>query len=158
VGTACLTAAVTLLAVGCGSSGSGGGTNAVGGSSSQTVTVGVLTDVTGPASSGNKTFVDGVKAGTFYASRNGYTIKYVVADTATNPTTALAAAQKLVTQDHVLAVLGESSILFTATNYLTAHNVPVIGVSQDGPFTASSAVGGPSPRRRHPTRSTSGSW
>ncbi|MBL7492589.1 ABC transporter substrate-binding protein [Frankia sp. AgB1.9] len=133
VGAACLTAAVTLLAVGCGSSGSGGGTNAAGSGSDQTVTIGVLTDVTGPAASGNKTFVDGVKAGTYYASRNGYKIKYVVADTATNPTTALAAAQKLVTQDHVLAVLAESSILFTTTNYLTAHNVPVIGVSQDGP-------------------------
>jgi ABC-type branched-subunit amino acid transport system substrate-binding protein len=123
-----------LLAAGCGSSGSGGGTaNDTAKPATTTVTIGVLTDVTGPAASGNKTFVDGVKAGTYYASRNGYTVRYVVADTATNPATALSAAQKLVTQDHVTAVLGQSAILFTASSYLTAHNIPVIGMSQDGP-------------------------
>jgi ABC-type branched-subunit amino acid transport system substrate-binding protein len=131
IGTAA--AAAVLLAAGCGSSASGGGTGGAGNSSSQTVTIGVLTDVTGAAASGNKTFVDGVKAGVYYAFRNGYKIKYVVGDTATNPTAALAAAQKLVTQDHVLAVLAESALLFTTSNYLTAHGVPVIGVSEDGP-------------------------
>jgi ABC-type branched-subunit amino acid transport system substrate-binding protein len=93
----------------------------------------VLTDVTGPASSANKTFVDGVRAGTVYASRSGYTVKYVVADTATNPTTALTAAQKLVTEDHVTAVLATSAVLFTTWSYLTARNVPVIGLAADGP-------------------------
>ncbi|ADP81150.1 ABC transporter substrate-binding protein [Pseudofrankia inefficax] len=125
-------AAATVLAAACSSS-SGGDKGDTTAAPKKSITIGVLTDVTGPASSGNKTFVDGVKAGTYYASRNGYTVKYVLADTATNPATALAAAQKLVTQDHVSAVLAESAILFTASNYLTAHNVPVIGVSQDGP-------------------------
>jgi branched-chain amino acid transport system substrate-binding protein len=92
----------------------------------------VLTDLTGVAASGSKTFEQGVKAGTYYAGRNGYTIKYVVGDTATNPTTALAVAQKFVTRDHVVAVLAESSLLFTASSYLTAHHVPVIGASVDG--------------------------
>jgi ABC-type branched-subunit amino acid transport system substrate-binding protein len=126
------------LAVGCGSSSSGSGGATGTAAATKTVTVGVLTDVTGPASSGNKTFVDGVKAGVVYASRNGYTVKYVLADTATNPATALAAAQKLVTQDHVTAVLATSSLLFLTTNYLTAHNVPVIGVAADGPEWATS--------------------
>ncbi|MBL7493126.1 ABC transporter substrate-binding protein [Frankia sp. AgB1.9] len=125
-------AAATVLAAACSSS-SGGDKGDNTAAPKKSITIGVLTDVTGPASSGNKTFVDGVKAGTYYASRNGYTVKYVLADTATNPATALAAAQKLVTQDHVSVVLAESAILFTASNYLTAHNVPVIGVSQDGP-------------------------
>ncbi|MBL7488350.1 ABC transporter substrate-binding protein [Frankia sp. AgB1.9] len=128
------TASALLLAAGCGSSSSGGGNaSASGKPANKTITIGVLTDVTGPASSGNKTFVDGVKAGVVYAARNGYNIKIEIADTATNPTTALAAAQKLVTQDHVSAVFGQSAIFFTASNYLTAHNVPVIGMSEDGP-------------------------
>ncbi|MBL7547277.1 ABC transporter substrate-binding protein [Frankia sp. AgB1.9] len=124
--------AMLLGVAACGGS-SGGGTSAAGGSASRaTVTVGVLADVTGAAASGNKSSLDGFKAGTYYASRQGYTIKYVVADTATNPATVLSAAQKLVTQDHVLAVLAHSALFFAAAPYLTAHNVPVIGFAQDG--------------------------
>ncbi|WP_232425140.1 ABC transporter substrate-binding protein [Pseudofrankia inefficax] len=93
----------------------------------------MLTDVTGPASSGNKSVVDGVKAGVYYADRNGYTIKYVVADGATNPTTTLAAAQKLVTQNHAIAVVAQATLAFSAAPYLTAHGVPVVGISEDGP-------------------------
>ncbi|MBL7487945.1 ABC transporter substrate-binding protein [Frankia sp. AgB1.9] len=127
-----LATATVLLAAGCGSSIGGGGTGTQS-TANRTVTIGVLADLTGPAASGSKTFVDGVKAGTYLASRNGYTIKIVVADTATNPTTALTAAQKLVTRDHVLAVLAQSALLLTTSNYLTAHNVPVIGGASDGP-------------------------
>ena len=89
--------------------------------------------MTGLAASGNKTSVDGVKAGVVYASRNGYTIKYILADTATNPATALSAAQKLVTQDHVDVVFAHSALTFAASNYLTARGVPVIGAGEDGP-------------------------
>src|SRR3954451_6670691 len=104
-------AAAGLLAAGCSSSGSGKSATSTGGGGSsggggggganKTITVGLLTDLTGPAASGNKTSVEGVKAGVVYAARNGYNVKYVVADTATNPATALSAAQKLVTQNHV---------------------------------------------------------
>ncbi|MBL7489265.1 ABC transporter substrate-binding protein, partial [Frankia sp. AgB1.9] len=119
---------------GCGSSSSGGSTaGATGAATNKTITVGVIADMTGAAASGNKSVVEGVKAGTYYASRNGYTIKYIVGDTATNPATALAVAQKFVTQDHVFAVLANSSLLFAAAPYLTAHNVPVIGAAEDGP-------------------------
>jgi ABC-type branched-subunit amino acid transport system substrate-binding protein len=138
-------AALTVTAVGCGSS--GGGANSGGGGASsgtggggaaskgggKTVTVGLLTDVTGLAASESKTSVDGVKAGVIYAARQGYTIKYVVADTATNPATALSAAQKLVTQDHVSVVIALSALTYAASNYLTAHHVPVIGAPEDGP-------------------------
>lgn len=126
--------ATVLLAAGCGSSSSGGSTaGATGAATNKTITVGVIADMTGAAASGNKSVVQGVKAGTYYASRNGYTIKYIVGDTATNPATALAIAQKFVTQDHVFAVLANSSLLFAAAPYLTAHNVPVIGAAEDGP-------------------------
>src|SRR5690349_20544954 len=95
-------AAVALAAAGCSSSksSSGGG---------QTYTIGVLTDVTGAAASGNKTAVEGSQAGAVYAKRQGYTFKFVVGDTATTPAGALAAAQKLVEVDHVFAVMANSA-------------------------------------------------
>ena len=52
------------------------------------------------------TAVKGVKAGIGVAASEGYKINYVVADSQTSPTVALAGAQKLVEQDHVFAVLG----------------------------------------------------
>jgi ABC-type branched-subunit amino acid transport system substrate-binding protein len=124
--------ALGLVAAACSSSSNKAATpsaNAGGG----TYTVGVLTDLTGPAASASKTSPDGVKAGTVLARRDGYTIKYVVADTGTSPTGALAAAQKLVTQDHVFAVIGLSALLFSAAPYLTAQHVPVVGAAFDGP-------------------------
>ena len=56
---------------------------------------GILTDATGLAASGNKTSPQGVQAGAVYASKQGYTIKYVVADTMTSPSGALSEAQQL---------------------------------------------------------------
>jgi ABC-type branched-subunit amino acid transport system substrate-binding protein len=133
---ACVGAAVLVAAVaGCGSSKSGNASSGDNSSSAglKTVTVGVLLDATGPAASGNKTATEGVKAGTYYAARNGYKIKYVEADTATNPSTALSAAQKLVTQNHVDAVIVNSALTFAAAPYLTQRGIPVIGAGEDGP-------------------------
>ncbi len=141
---------LSLVAAGC-SSGSGksnagvegsptepgasapGAAGGSGGGAGKTITVGVIADVTGLAASSSKTALQGINAGVIYAKRQGYTIKYVVADTATNPATALSAAQKLVTRDHVSVVIAHSAILFAATNYLTAHGVAVIGPGEDGP-------------------------
>ncbi len=138
--TVAATAALMITAACSSSSNSGSsggpGTGASAGKttgSKLTITVGVVTDLTGQAASGNKTFVNGVKAGTFYAAREGYTVKYVVADTQTSPTAALSAARQLVTQNHVNVVLMESALGFSAAPYFTAQKVPVIGVSQDGP-------------------------
>ena len=112
-----------LAGTACSSSGTGSG--------SGTITIGVLTDLTGPAASGNKTTPDGVKAGVAYAKDKGYTIKYVVADTQSSPTGVLTAAQELVEHDHVLAVLAVSSLTFLAANFLTQHHVPVVGAGED---------------------------
>ena len=120
-------AAVLLLAAGCGSSKSG---SAGGGT---TITIGVLTDITGPAASSAKTTPEGVKAGVVYAKRNGYNIKYVVADSTTSPAAVLTAAQKLVEQDHVVAVIAVSAVAFGATQYLASQHIPVVGVAEDGP-------------------------
>ncbi len=128
--------AVMATAAACGSSGSSGSKGSAGASgapASHTYTVGVLTDLTGVAASGNKTAVNGIKAGVSVVAKDGYTIKYVVADTGTSPAGALSGAQKLVTQKHVTAVLAHSALTFAAAAYLTAHHVPVIGAAEDGP-------------------------
>ena len=128
--------AAALIVTACGSSNSSKPTSNAGSASKSgntTYKVGILVDQTGPASSTNKTVVDGVKAGALYAARQGVRIKYVVGDTQTSPNAALAAAQKLVTQDHVDAVVAESALAFAAAPYLTARGVPVVGAGQDGP-------------------------
>jgi ABC-type branched-subunit amino acid transport system substrate-binding protein len=122
-------AAAMMVAAGCGST-SKSGTS--GGGTGQTYTIGVLTDLTGPAASGNKTIVQGIEAGVVLAKREGYNIKYVVADTTTSPGGALSGAQKLVQQDHVFAVVLHSALGFAAASYLTQHNIPVIGAAEDG--------------------------
>jgi ABC-type branched-subunit amino acid transport system substrate-binding protein len=122
-------AVVLMVAAGCSSSSTSGSGSGAGG---KTYTVGVLTDLTGPAASGNKTSPQGVQAGAVYASKQGYTIKYVTADTMTSPAGALSAAQKLVQENHVFAVIAVSSLAFSAAPFLTAQGVPVIGVAEDG--------------------------
>jgi ABC-type branched-subunit amino acid transport system substrate-binding protein len=126
---AAATAVILVVAASCSSSSTSSGTSSGGG---KTLTVGVLTDVTGLAASGNKTSPQGVQAGTVLAKRAGYTIKYVVADTATNPAGVLPAAQKLVQQDHVSAVIAVSALTFSAAPYLTSQGIPVIGAAEDG--------------------------
>jgi ABC-type branched-subunit amino acid transport system substrate-binding protein len=116
-----------------GSSSSASSSAASGSGRSKTITIGVITDVTGLGASGNKTTPLGINAGVVMAARDGWTIKVDVADDATNPGTALTAAQKLVDQDHVSAILAVSSVLFGATDFLTAQNMPVVGAAEDGP-------------------------
>jgi ABC-type branched-subunit amino acid transport system substrate-binding protein len=120
--------AVVALVAACSSSSksssSGGG---------KTYTVGILTDYTGPGSSSNKTSVQGVQAGGVLAKRNGYTVNYVIGDTGTSPSQALSAAQNLVQQHHVFAIIAVSALTFSAAPFLTAEHIPVLGVAEDGP-------------------------
>jgi ABC-type branched-subunit amino acid transport system substrate-binding protein len=141
IGVLAVAAAAVLLVGACSSSkakpvGSGspnttGSTGATGSSSGKTITVGVLSDLTGAAASGNQTFEKGVAAGAILAKRDGYTLKYFVGDTQTSPAATLTAAQKLVEQDHVLVVLAGSALTFAAAQWLNAHNVPVVGEAED---------------------------
>ena len=96
------------------------------------MTIGVITDLTGPGSNTSQFTPEGIKAGVALAASEGYHIKYVFADSATNPGSALAAAQKLVQQDHVLAVVGMSAVFFSAAPYLASKGIPVIGADYDG--------------------------
>src|SRR6516165_7628300 len=99
----------------------------------RTYTIGVLTDLTGLAASTERSVPLGIKAGVGSAAEEGYRIKYVVADAATSPTGALTAAQKLVDQDHVFAVIALSALTFSAADFLTSRGVPVVGAAIDGP-------------------------
>jgi branched-chain amino acid transport system substrate-binding protein len=124
-----LVAAIAVIVSACSSSSH----NSSSGSTGPTYTLGLLTDVTGAAASAERTTETGVKAGIGLANANGAHLKYVVADAASSPTTALSAAQRLVTQDHVFAVIAISGLTFSAAPYLTAEGVPVIGAATDGP-------------------------
>ena len=73
----------------------------------------------------------GVKAGVGYEDAHGYKIKYVVVDAGSSPTGALSAAQRLVEQDHVFAVIAVSGVTFAAAPYLLANGIPVIGSASD---------------------------
>jgi branched-chain amino acid transport system substrate-binding protein len=137
-------AAVAVTAAACGSSGSSGSgpTGGSGGSgasgstgakATKTYTVGLLVDDTGIAASGQKHVEDGMKAAISIVAKQGYNIKYVVADTQSSPAGALSAAQSLVQRQHVFAVIAHSALFFAAAPYLTKQNIPVIGAPQDGP-------------------------
>jgi branched-chain amino acid transport system substrate-binding protein len=79
------------------------------------------------------TFPKGIQAGIGLAKTEGYNIKYVEGDTGSTPAGALTAAQRLVEQQHVFAILGESSLFFAAAPYLESKGIPVIGGGIDGP-------------------------
>jgi branched-chain amino acid transport system substrate-binding protein len=131
-------AAVVMVAAACSSSSkssSSAGTSSTSAESSsggKTITVGVLTDLSGPGANIGGTFPLGVKAGIGLAAKDGYTIKYVTADTTTTPAGVLAAAQKLVLEDHVYAVIASSVLLFSAAKFLADHGIPVFGPAVDG--------------------------
>jgi branched-chain amino acid transport system substrate-binding protein len=129
-------AACTALAACSSSGGSGSGSSAAAGS--KTITIGFVTDLTGSASSGFLTSKQGINA---YLDRinaaggvNGYKIKYVLADTASTPTGALTAVQKLVQQDNVFAIVEDSSDFFGAEPFALQQGIPVVGTAIDGPY------------------------
>jgi ABC-type branched-subunit amino acid transport system substrate-binding protein len=132
-------AVIMTVAAGCSSSSKSSssststpsGTSPSGGN--HTISVGILTDLTGPAASGNKSSVQGVDAGAVIAKQDGWTIKTYVGDTQTSPTGALNAAKTLVEQDHVDVILTVSAITFGGAPYLTSAGVPVVGAPEDGP-------------------------
>ena len=127
-----------LVLVVCASCSSGSGTatttSSTAGSSSgatKTFTVGVLTDLSGPAASEFASSVNGVKAGVGVAATKGYKIKYILGDSQTTTTGVLSEAQKMVQQDHVFAVIALSALTFSAAPYLTSNGIPVVGADFD---------------------------
>jgi branched-chain amino acid transport system substrate-binding protein len=134
--------AVVLAATACSSSksspatgGGGGGTSSA--AAGSTLKLGLLSDLSGPFSSGFVTAEKGIKA---YVQKvndaggiNGHMLSYVVGDTASTVPGAQVAAQKLVQVDHVFAVIDDSSVFLGASPFLTKQGVPAFGGAFDGP-------------------------
>jgi branched-chain amino acid transport system substrate-binding protein len=109
------------------------GSSSAGSSSSggTTLNIGVLTDATGLAASGNQTSIIGARAGGVVAAKDGIKLNFIEADTQSSPTGALTAAQKLVDQDHVSAVIAVSALAFGGASFLTKEGIPVVGAAED---------------------------
>ena len=101
------------------------------------VTVGLLTSLTGPTAAGFTTVATGFKARiadqNAQGGVNGRQIKVVLGDDQGSTAGALSAAQTLVEQKNVFAMGMISITGFAAAPYLTRQNVPVTGTSLDGP-------------------------
>jgi branched-chain amino acid transport system substrate-binding protein len=67
---------------------------------------------------------------------NGYPVDVIVKDDDLNPALSVREAKELVTEDHIVAMVGETSQVDTAwANYIEKDGVPVVGgISQEPPF------------------------
>jgi ABC-type branched-subunit amino acid transport system substrate-binding protein len=99
------------------------------------IKLGVLTSITGAASSSFTTVEQGVKArlGVENAAGgvNGHKLEYVMADDQSTGPGAIAAAQKLIQQDKVYGILENSAFFSAAAATTTTAGIPVAGVSFD---------------------------
>jgi branched-chain amino acid transport system substrate-binding protein len=142
-----LLAAVVVATLGaataCSSSGttgaSGSSTSGGGASAGKTITLGILTPLTGPvASSFGQATIQGAQARIALANAthelpNGEKIKLVSVDEGSSPQTSLAGTQQLVQHDHVFAVLAAGAFFYGAYRWAAQANVPVVGDGIDGP-------------------------
>ncbi len=105
----------------------------------KTITLGILTPLTGPvASSFGQATIAGAQARIALANANhelpnGETIKLVSVDEGSSPQTSLAGTQQLVEHDHVFAVLAAGAFFYGAYRWAAQQNVPVVGDGIDGP-------------------------
>jgi len=145
-----------LSACSSGGSGSAGQSADVPGVTANSVTVGLITSLTGPSAASFSTVLPGFNARIALQNAEGgvndRTIKVVDADDQGTTTTALSAAQTLVQQKKVFAVGSVSPTLYAAEPYLKQQGIPVIGYPLDGVEWASPnenmfpALGSPSPK------------
>lgn len=132
----CISTAVLLATAACSSSAGSGGGSGSGSSSGGSISVGLLSDVTGPFASGHD-MEQGVKAR--FAQQNaqggvnGKKLQYVKVDTTSTVPGTLSAAQTLVQNDHVLGIIGGGFDLSGAANYLKQQKVPVVGFASASP-------------------------
>jgi branched-chain amino acid transport system substrate-binding protein len=134
------TLACVLALSACSSSGNtSGSSGAAAASGSKTITLGLLTSLTGPLSSefGQPT-VAAAQARVDLANHTnevpGVTLKLVVQDDQSTPAGALAATQVLVNQDHVFALIDASALFAAAYKYTVQNNVPVLGWADSTEF------------------------
>jgi branched-chain amino acid transport system substrate-binding protein len=140
VATACSSSSTTAA----GSSGpatTSGASAAPGSGASQakTITLGILTPLTGPvASSFGQATIEGAQARIDLANAthelpNGEQVKLVSVDEGSSPQTSLSGTQQLVENDHVFGVLAAGAFFYGAYRWAAQQNVPVVGDGIDGP-------------------------
>jgi branched-chain amino acid transport system substrate-binding protein len=142
-----LLAAAVVAAIGaataCSSSSTTGATGSstsnAGAAASKTITLGILTPLTGPvASSFGQATIQGAQARIDLANADhelpgGETVKLVSVDEGSSPQTSLAGTQQLVQNDHVFSVLAAGAFFYGAYRWAAQQNVPVVGDGIDGP-------------------------
>jgi branched-chain amino acid transport system substrate-binding protein len=117
----------------------GSSTSNAGAAAGKTITLGVLTPLTGPvASSFGQETIQGAQARIDLANAdhelpNGETVKLVSVDEGASPQTSLAGTQQLVEHDHVFGVLAAGAFFYGAYRWAAQQNVPVVGDGIDGP-------------------------
>jgi branched-chain amino acid transport system substrate-binding protein len=144
---------LTGLATACSSSGTtaGAGANAAnsattpgsatasGSAQGKTITLGILTPLTGPvASSFGQATIQGAQARIDLANAShelpgGEQVKLVSVDEGSSPQTSLSGTQELVENDHVFTVLAAGAFFYGAYRWAAQQNVPVVGDGIDGP-------------------------
>jgi branched-chain amino acid transport system substrate-binding protein len=131
IATAAAVTLVTALSA-CSSSKSGGSSNPGSTSStSGTIKIGVLTDLSGPASSGFTSTEKGIKA---YVNSlnaaggvNGQKVSYVMGDSTSTAAGALTVTEKMVQTDKVFAIVEVSTVAYGAQPYLLRQGIPMVG-------------------------------
>jgi branched-chain amino acid transport system substrate-binding protein len=147
----CVVSSACLLAA-CGSSSSSStGSSATAGAKSTAahhsstpagpaITIGALCSCGGTAVDEGPIDIDAFKAWSDSVNAsggiNGYPVKLIVLDDNNNPGTSLTDVKRLVTQDHVKAIVGDLSQVDTVwASYVAAKGIPVIGgLSVQAPF------------------------
>jgi branched-chain amino acid transport system substrate-binding protein len=136
--------AAALALSACGSSSSNSSTAASGSAAAassgtaapkgKAIVVGMICSCTGPESSAVGNNMSVIQAWADYVNANGgingYPVKVITMDDQQNAATALQDAKQLVQQDHVQAIVGESSFVDASfAPYVASAGVPVIGGS-----------------------------
>ncbi|MGH9920052.1 MAG: ABC transporter substrate-binding protein, partial [Nitrososphaerales archaeon] len=103
--------------------------------SSRAWPIGVICSCTGPEASSTSVSTPTLMAWAKYVDSkggiNGHKISLFADDDATNPGTALTDAEKLVSQDHVLAIFDNSDVDSAFATYVAQKHVPVVGSYAD---------------------------
>src|ERR1700722_1562978 len=103
----------------------------------KTITVGIIGSLTGGQSSTfqnlPKDSEDRLNEANEAHEIPGVQIKYVVVDNQSTPQGELSAAQDLVENKHVSAIITDDALAFAATSYLAKTGIPVVAPGFDGP-------------------------
>jgi branched-chain amino acid transport system substrate-binding protein len=116
-----------------------GSATASGSAQGKTITLGILTPLTGPvASSFGQATIQGAQARIDLANAShelpgGEQVKLVSVDEGSSPQTSLSGTQELVENDHVFTVLAAGAFFYGAYRWAAQQNVPVVGDGIDGP-------------------------